>query len=302
MRSTGWWRWARNRRRVVNVERLPAIDATAVALTALAEDGDRDVTTEVTGAAERPMTAAIEYRSGGVVSGLPYADAVALAAGCGPIRWSAGEGESVTAGAVIGVVRGTCASVLRAERPLLNLLQRACGVANATSVYVAAVQGTGCRVLHTRKTTPGLRRMELRAVLAGGGALHRSGLSDAVMIKDNHWRALERAGVPLRTALAEARARGVTMLSVEVESEAQLRRACEAGATRLLIDNQAPATVADWAALARRLTPGIEIEATGGITLDNIRQYAAADVEYVSIGALTHGIQSADLALEVTQM
>lgn len=287
---------------MVNVEALPASDATSVALTALAEDGDRDVTTEVTGAGDTPMSAAIEYRSGGIVSGLPYADAVAVAAGCDPIRWSAGEGEAVTAGAVIGIVQGTFASVLRAERPLLNLLQRACGVANTTFDFVTAVEGTGCRVLHTRKTTPGLRRMELRAVLAGGGALHRSGLSDAVMIKDNHWRALDRASVRLGTALAEARARGVTMLSVEAESEAQVRQACEAGATRLLIDNQTPETVTALAALARALSPGIEIEATGGVTLENIRSYAVAGTDFVSIGALTHSADSADLALEVTQM
>jgi nicotinate-nucleotide pyrophosphorylase (carboxylating) len=287
---------------MVDVERLPANDADAVAHTALAEDGSRDITTEVTGAADRPMVAAIEYRSGGIVSGLAYADAVATAAGCDPVRWSAGEGEQVTAGAVIGVVRGTYASVLRAERPMLNLLQRACGVANATAMYVAAVAGTRCRVLHTRKTTPGLRRLELRAVLAGGGALHRSGLGDAAMIKDNHWRALDRAGVALRTALGEARARGATMLSVEVESEVQLRRACEAGATRILIDNQSAGTVAQWAVLARQLAPGVEIEATGGITLDTIRAYAEAGADFVSIGALTQGMQSADLALEVTQM
>jgi nicotinate-nucleotide pyrophosphorylase (carboxylating) len=164
---------------------------------------------------------------------------------------------------------------------------------------VDAVAGTGCRILHTRKTAPGLRALDIAAVLAGGGAAHRADLSHAVMVKDNHWQALELEGGTLAGALEEARRRGVAALYVEVESPAQVEQACAAGATRLLVDNQAPETVAAWARRARALRPGIEIEATGGITLANVRGYAEAGADYVSIGALTHSVRAADLAIEV---
>ena len=119
------------------------------------------------------------------------------------------------------------------------------------------------------------------------------------MVKDNHWRALVRGGGTLASALDAARERGITALQVEVESVSQLEEACAAGATRLLVDNQTPDTVARWAERARVLRPGIEIEATGGITLSNVRAYAEAGADFVSIGALTHSVVAADLAIEV---
>jgi nicotinate-nucleotide pyrophosphorylase (carboxylating) len=200
---------------------------------------------------------------------------------------------------VVGLVRGTLAHVLRAERPMLNLLQRASGIATATRAYVDAVAGTSCRILHTRKTAPGLRALDIAAVLAGGGAAHRADLGHAVMVKDNHWRAIARGGGTLAAALDDARRRGVTALYVEVESLDQLEQACAAGATRLLVDNQTPAAVAEWGRRARELRPGIEIEATGGITLENVRAYAEAGADFVSVGALTHSVRAADLAIEV---
>jgi nicotinate-nucleotide pyrophosphorylase (carboxylating) len=197
------------------------------------------------------------------------------------------------------VLHGALDGILRAERPMLNLLQRACGIATATRAYVDAVAGTRCRILHTRKTAPGLRALDIAAVVSGGGARHRADLSHEVMVKDNHWRALIRGGRTLAEALAEARGRGVTALYLEVESVEQLDQACAAGATRLLIDNQTPETVAAWGARARWLRAGIEIEATGGITLENVRAYAEAGADFVSIGALTHSVRAADLAVEV---
>jgi nicotinate-nucleotide pyrophosphorylase (carboxylating) len=119
------------------------------------------------------------------------------------------------------------------------------------------------------------------------------------MVKDNHWRALASSGAGLAAAIADARARGITSLQVEIESLEQLGEACAAGATRLLVDNQTPATVRDWAGRARALRPGIEVEATGGITLENVRAYAEAGADYVSVGALTHSVRAADLGLEV---
>ena len=189
--------------------------------------------------------------------------------------------------------------ILRAERPLLNLLQRASGIAGATRQFVDALQGTSCRVLHTRKTGPGLRALDIDAVLAGGGQRHRADLAHELMLKDNHWQALSREATPLAQVLAQAKAEGVSALYVEVESVEQLETACRAGATRLLVDNQSPDTLQAWARLAREQSPRIEIEATGGITLENARAYADAGADFISVGALTHSVKAADIAVEI---
>ncbi len=269
-----------------------------IAAAALAEDGDRDVTTFVTVPIGLPAEAVIEYRTGGVLAGAAFADAVARACEC-RIDWRAPDGRVLPSGATAGIIHGHLSRILRAERPLLNLLQRACGIATLTRRYVDAVAGLPCRILHTRKTAPGLRALDIAAVVSGGGERHRADLSHEVMVKDNHWQALVRSDGDLARALSDARALGVTALYVEVESEAQMEEACRAGATRLLVDNQAPAIVRRWGEMARRMRPGIEIEATGGITLENVRSYAAAGADFVSVGALTHSVVAADLAVEV---
>jgi nicotinate-nucleotide pyrophosphorylase (carboxylating) len=204
----------------------------------------------------------------------------------------------VRADEALGSVTGEASAILRAERPILNVLQRACGIATATRRFVEAVAGTPCRVLHTRKTAPRLRLFDVAAVIGGGGHVHRLGLDRIVMIKDNHWAALAAQGGDLGAMVREALARGATAVQIEVESEEQVRAACQAGADRLLIDNQSPAAFRQLAALARDCAPGIEIEATGGITLDNVRAYADAGADFVSIGALTHSVRSVDLTLE----
>jgi nicotinate-nucleotide pyrophosphorylase (carboxylating) len=273
-------------------------DAERIATTALAEDGDTDVTTAFTVPGGVAAEGRIEYRSGGVVAGGAYADAVARACDC-RIDWRAPDARVVVPKTTIGLVHGSLSRILRAERPMLNLLQRACGIASATRAYVEAVAGTPCKILHTRKTAPGLRSLDVAAVLAGGGARHRLDLGHEVMVKDNHWQALRLAGNNLAAALEQARAKGIVSLQVEVESVAQLEQACSAGATRLLVDNQRPETVQAWAERARGLRPGIEIEATGGITLANVRGYAEAGADFISIGALTHSVIAADLGIEV---
>jgi nicotinate-nucleotide pyrophosphorylase (carboxylating) len=276
----------------------PQSDAERIAAAALAEDGEIDLTSELTVSPQTKAQGIIEYRNGGVLSGTAYADAVASECRC-TIAWSAAEGADVVPGSAIGVVRGELRGILRAERPLLNLLQRASGIATATRAFVDAVSGTGSRILHTRKTAPGLRALDIAAVLAGGGQPHRSDLAHEVMVKDNHWQALTRAGTRLDTALSRATQRGAQALYVEVESPEQLEIACAAGATRLLVDNQSPETLRKWASIARRLSPRIEIEATGGITLDNVRAYAEAGADFISIGALTHSVRAANIAMEV---
>ncbi|HEY8195881.1 MAG TPA: carboxylating nicotinate-nucleotide diphosphorylase [Gemmatimonadales bacterium] len=269
-----------------------------IAASALAEDGRLDITSALTVSPGIRAGGVIEYRNGGVLSGIAYADAVAAQCGC-RIEWTAGEGDTVPPGVAVGITRGELGDILRAERPMLNLLQRASGIATTTRAFVDSVQGTRCRILHTRKTAPGLRSLDIAAVLAGGGHPHRADLSNQVMVKDNHWRALARDGAGLDQALVQARKRGVTALYVEVESVEQVELACAAGATRLVVDNQTPETVRTWSRLARERLPRIEIEATGGITLANVRAYAEADVDFISIGALTHSVRAADIALEI---
>jgi nicotinate-nucleotide pyrophosphorylase (carboxylating) len=267
-----------------------------IAAAALAEDGDTDITTAVTVPTATTAEGSIEYRDGGVLAGTAFADAVARACRC-TITWQKEEGGTFGAGRPVGLIRGELAAILRAERPMLNLLQRACGIATTTRAFVDAVRGTGCRILHTRKTAPGLRALDVAAVIAGGGDRHRMDLAHEVMVKDNHWQAL--GGKGLGQVLAQAKQSGVTALYVEVESVEQLELACASGATRLLVDNQSPETVRGWGRRARALSPDIEIEATGGITLANVRDYAEAGADYISIGALTHSARAADIALEV---
>ncbi len=279
--------------------RVVTADATRLAREALAEDGPRDITSELTVPSHLTGTAVIEFRSAGIVAGLPYADAVAEECGLGRIRWLAQEGDRLFSQAVIGTMDGNLRPILRAERPLLNLLQRASGIATLTRTYVDAIEGTGARILHTRKTAPGLRLFDVHAVLAGGGSGHRLDLAQEVMVKDNHWRALEETGIPLEDVIRQGRARGVTRYHIEVENTKQLEMACEAGATRLLIDNQVPEIVRAWTRVARSLAPTIEIEASGGIDLTNVRAYAEGGVDYISIGALTHSPKAADVGLEV---
>jgi nicotinate-nucleotide pyrophosphorylase (carboxylating) len=273
-------------------------EAERIAAIALAEDGETDITTALTVPAGLPAQGLIEFRSGGVLAGAAYADAVARACEC-RIVWRAPDGRQIPRGTTVGSLQGTLGRILRAERPLLNLLQRACGIATATRAYVDAVAGTSVRILHTRKTAPGLRVLDIAAVLAGGGNRHRTDLSHEVMVKDNHWQALDRSGGSLSQALERAREGGITALYVEVESVEQLREACAAGATRLLVDNQTAGRVREWGVLARSLRAGIEIEATGGVTLENVRAYVEAGADFISIGALTHSVRAADLSIEV---
>ena len=274
-------------------------DAIAVARRSLEEDGEGDVTSEVTVPLDASGHGLLEVRSEIVLAGTVYADAVAAACGLRPVAWCAREGERLAVGAVAGRIEGRLRELLRAERSMLNLLQRACGIATLTRRYTDAVRHTRCRILHTRKTAPGLRLLDISSVLAGGGEMHRVNLAHTLMVKDNHWRALRASGRTLAEALATARELGVRGLQVEVELREQVEEAAAAGATRLLVDNQSPDTVREWGRLARDISPAIELEATGGVSLQNVAAYAEAGADYVSVGALTHSVVAADISLEV---
>ena len=278
-------------------ERLPdlAADAERLARIALEEDGPRDLSSEISVNADRLAVGLIEFRGRGVLSGIAYATAIAKLTGC-TLDWLVAEGELVVNRPVARIGIGLL-GILRAERPMLNLLQRASGIATATRSCVDAVAGTGCRVLHTRKTAPGLRLFDVAAVVAGGGLVHRLDLAHTVLIKDNHWRAMRELGRSLAQSLEAARRRGALECQVEIESEEQLEEACAAGADRLLLDNQPPEVIRRWGDQARALRPTIAIEATGGITRANILAYAQAGADFASLGALTHSVTAADLAL-----
>ena len=278
-------------------EQLPdlAADAERIAQLALAEDGPRDLTSEASLVADRLAAARIDFHGRGILAGLQYAGAVARRAGC-TVSWLATEGERISS-RPIGRLGVGLVGILRAERALLNLLQRASGIASLTRVCVDAVAGTGCRVLHTRKTAPGLRLFDAAAVVAGGGMVHRLDLAHTVLVKDNHWRVLRESGRSLADALGEGRRRGALECQVEVESPEQLEEACAAGADRVLFDNQRPQVVREWAERARALRPEVAIEATGGITPANIRAFAEAGADFISLGALTHSVAAANLSV-----
>lgn len=266
----------------------------------IAEDvGAGDVTTAATTRPEARARAQIVAKSACVVSGLDVARRVFELLDAG-LTWQAAarEGQSVAAGTTLARLEGGARAILTAERVALNLLQRMCGIATATRRYVDAVAGTPCLILDTRKTAPGLRPFDRQAVKDGGGQNHRYDLSAMVLIKDNHLRL--SGGVGEAVAAARARAAPGMPIEVEVETQVQLRAAVASGADWILIDNQAPQTVAAWRAIARERPPGPKIEASGGITLDRARAYAQAGADAVSVGALTHSVVAADISLELS--
>ncbi len=265
----------------------------------LSEDvGTGDVTTEATVPADRPARGEVVARSACVVSGLPIARRVLELLDAG-LSWEdcARAGQRVEAGSRLAVLSGRARAILTGERVALNLLQRMCGIATATRRFVDAVAGTNCRILDTRKTAPGLRPFDRQAVRDGSGVNHRYGLSDMVLIKDNHRRLAGDVAEAIRRARRAAPS-GM-LIEAEVESEDDLRRALSAGADAILIDNQNPETVARWCALARAAQKPPTLEASGNVRLDNVRAYAEAGPDAVSVGALTHSVAAADLSLEL---
>lgn len=208
------------------------------------------------------------------------------------------DGVRVREGQAIAVIRHNARVILACERVILNLMQRMSGIATMTRKYVDAIDGTKARVLDTRKTVPGLRILDKYAVRCGGGENHRLDLSDGILIKNNHIslgggieKVLERAH--------KKRHPGQT-IDIEVRTVEELRLALDGGAESLLLDNMTPAEVKKAVATVRARDLPIPIEASGGITLENIRKYALAGVDYISVGALTHSAPAADLSMRIT--
>ena len=268
----------------------------------LREDrADLDLTTNAISEWLGDGRAAIVARADGVVCGVDFA--VAAFRALDPdsaIELHKGDGDQVAAGDIIGVVRGNLRDLLRTERVALNWLQRLSGTATLTAAAVAAAsEGGHARILDTRKTTPGLRAAERYAVRCGGGLNHRDGLSAGILLKDNHLAAAAAAGRSLAdTVRAALRNSGpATAVEVEVTNLAQAQEALEAGARALLLDNFAIEDLPPAVALAHER--GAVTEASGGITLPQITKIAAANVDYISLGALTHSAPALDIALDL---
>jgi nicotinate-nucleotide pyrophosphorylase (carboxylating) len=201
------------------------------------------------------------------------------------------DGDRCHSGDVIAEVAGLARTLLERERVALNFLQRLSGVATLARHFAEAVDGTGCRVLDTRKTTPGLRALEKAAAAAGGVTNHRMGLFDAVLIKNNH---IAVAG-GVRNAIERARSSGLP-LEIEVRTRAELREALDAGAAHLLLDNLTPAEAGEW---VREIAGRARVELSGGITLENVRAYAETGADFVSAGAITHSARAVDIGFRL---
>jgi nicotinate-nucleotide pyrophosphorylase (carboxylating) len=248
-------------------------------------------------------TACFVARQRGVLAGL---DAVRMifemvpgGAAFGP---QCGDGSGLVTGQVIARVAGPLRALLAAERLALNFLQRLSGVATATRAYVDAIAGTAAAIYDTRKTTPGWRVLEKYAVRAGGGRNHRMGLSDAVLIKDNHlvaWRTAAR-GQTLADAVRAARASAPSGIVVEIEVDtiAQLRDALGGRPDIVLLDNMPLDQMREAVALRNQLSGGVELEASGGVTIGTVRSVADAGVDRISVGAITHSAPALDIALD----
>jgi nicotinate-nucleotide pyrophosphorylase (carboxylating) len=263
---------------------------------ALAEDvGDGDATTEATVDAAARARATITQKAPGVISGLAVAEAVFRRLDPAVELQRLGpEGEWREAGAGVLQADGSARALLTAERTALNFLGRLSGIATATARVVRAVEqaGGGARILDTRKTTPGLRALEKRAVADGGGVNHRAGLYDAILIKENHSAAAGGVGEAVRRARA---ARPDLPLAVEVRDAQEIDAALEAGAPRLLLDNMTPDGIR---AAVAQVAGRAELEASGGVTPETVLVYATIEgLHYVSMGALTHSAPALDLSL-----
>jgi nicotinate-nucleotide pyrophosphorylase (carboxylating) len=259
---------------------------------ALAEDlGSGDLTTQATVPDGTHARARITQKQPGVLFGVGAAElAFAVLDPAARFERLAEEGVWRDGGPVLDI-EGSAAALLSAERTALNLLQRLSGVATLTARYVEAVRGTRARVLDTRKTTPGLRLLEKAAVAAGGGTNHRAGLFDAILIKENH--AAMAGGVGEAVRLARAAWPDVP-LEVECRTGEEVDEALAAGAPRLLLDNMTPE---EMRAVVERVAGRAELEASGGIDLETIRDVAETGVDFISVGALTHSAPSLDLSL-----
>jgi len=269
--------------------------------TFLNEDmGRGDITTQATVARDVRGVGKFLAKEDLVVCGLGVAETVFLALDQdGPeMEMYVSDGDVVPKGTVLASVKGFADVLLAGERLALNLMQRMSGIATLTREYVKAVDGTQATIVDTRKTTPGLRLLEKYSVTIGGAKNHRMGLDDGVLIKDNHISLA--GGITNAVRLAKERVGHLHKIEVEVSNWAQLREAIEAGADTVMLDNQTPEEAAKLVEMSRNMNPAVLIEASGGIDLSNVRRYAEAGVDLISVGRLTHSAKSVDISFKIS--
>jgi nicotinate-nucleotide pyrophosphorylase (carboxylating) len=273
-------------------EGLDAGAVEALVRTALAEDGEVDVTSEPIFSPDQMSTADFTSRADGIVAGLLVAEVVFEVLGGFALEPHAEDGDRVKAGQVLLTATGPTLKLLRAERIALNFLTHLSGIATRTGLWVEALAGTEAKVRDSRKTLPGLRQLQKWAVRCGGGVNHRMSLRDAALIKDNHVAAA--GGVT--AAYRAIRARYPELhIQVEVDTLEQLTEALGAGATDVLLDNMSPAQMTE----AVRITAGrATLEASGGLTLGRVRDVAVTGVDYLAVGGLTHSAPALDIGLD----
>ncbi|MEA3048904.1 MAG: hypothetical protein QOG84_740 [Sphingomonadales bacterium] len=274
---------------------LDGFDLDAFVAATLAEDlgGRGDITSAAVIPADARFSGVMASREPIVAAGLPVAEAFFRALDPDvAIELGAGEGERVGAGAELLRVAGRARALLTAERSALNVVQHLSGIATLTRRYVDAIAGTGAILLDTRKTLPGLRRLEKYATRLGGAENHRMGLWDAAMIKDNHVAVAGDIGEAVRRAAAA----GIDRIIVEVDRLDQIEPALAAGATHLLLDNMEPPALRDAVRLIDGRAP---TEASGGVTLETIRAKAETGVTYISVGRITQSAPAADIGLDL---
>jgi len=267
---------------------------------ALAEDlGKGDVTTEALISSDQQGTGFIVAKKEGILAGTGVAKQVFHRVDTElKVEILTENGARVKPGTKVAKVSGSIASILRAERVALNFLQRLSGIASDTNCYVARVEGLPVRIMDTRKTTPGLRLLEKCAVRLGGGENHRMNLGDGILIKDNHLAALHSQALDIKEIIARARQNAPQRLKVEVEvgTVSEALEAVEAGADIVMLDNM---NLEDMRKAVKSIHGRALIEASGGITLDNVRAVAETGVDFISIGALTHSARALDISLEL---
>lgn len=272
---------------------------------ALAEDiGPGDITSAAIVPPDAVARGSFVARQPGVLAGGPLLAPIFRKLDAAvEVKLLKADGDALAKGEAIATIRGPARAVLAGERVALNFLQRLSGIATLTRRFVDKAAPHGAKVLDTRKTTPGWRYLEKYAVRAGGGANHRMGLYDQVLIKDNHLRVAERRwpGRAIAAAITAARATAPKGIRVEVEVEtiAQLREALEAGADIILLDNMTEAQMREAVAMARGRVPRPILEASGGVTEARIAAIAATGVDWISVGALTHSAPALDIALDL---
>jgi len=269
---------------------------------ALLEDAANcDLTAQATIAAAQTGTALITAKAAGVLSGLAVGDRVFSLVDAGITReWQRVDGDAVAAGDCIAILTGPLRALLSAERTALNFIQHLSGIASATHAFVEVVAGTGCAVVDTRKTTPGLRHLEKQAVLHGGGVNHRMDLASGMLIKENHILgagSIAAAITNCRALLRSGEHASDVWIEVECETMDELREAVDAAPDIILLDNMSPQQTRQ----ARDMVPAsIVLESSGNITLSNARAYAETGVDRIAIGAITHSAPALDISMRVS--